>query len=57
MFLTTSVDPKNCFESYPDAKNRKKEKYEFRIKIGRYDISVAKKIYQSESVNKPLTKL
>ena len=32
------------------------KKYEFRIIIGRYDVSVAKKIDQSESVNKPLTK-
>ena len=33
-----------------------KKKYEFRIIIGRYDVSVAKKIDQSESVNKPVTK-
>ena len=31
-------------------------KYEFCIIIERYDVSVAKKIDQSESVNKPLTK-
>ena len=33
-----------------------KNKYEFRKIIGRYDVSVAKKIDQSESVNKPVTK-
>ena len=32
------------------------KKYESRIIIGRYDVSVAKKIDQSESVNKPVTK-
>ena len=33
-----------------------RNKYEFRIIIGRYDVSVVKKIDQSESVNKPVTK-
>ena len=32
------------------------KKNKFRIIIGQYDVSVAKKIDQSESVNKPLTK-
>ena len=32
-----------------------KKKYEFHIIIGRYDVSVAKKIDQSESVNKTVT--
>ena len=31
-------------------------KYEFHIIIGQYDVNVAKKIDQSESVNKPVTK-
>ena len=36
--------------------SKRYKKYEFRIIIGRYDVIVVKKIDQSESVNKPVTK-